>query len=229
MDTFSSRIILEINENAFIKQPESSDLGKRIVSGSIDLINEIGFEEFTFKKLAGNITSTEASVYRYFESKHQLLVYLVLWYWSWQEYRLILKLTNIDDPKERLKRAVKLLTEKIEEDSAFSQINEIKLHHIVISESSKVFLNKTVDHDNELGYFTQYKNVVKRVSDIILEINPTFKYPHMLVSTLIEGSHYQRFFAEHLPRLTDVVKGEDAVTSFYMELVFNEIDKKEIN
>ena len=71
----------------------------------------------------------------------------------------------------------------------------------------------------------QYKEVVQRVSDIILEIKSDFKYPHMLVSTVIEGSHHQRFFAEHLPRLTDIVEGEDAVSTFYIELVFNEIGK----
>lgn len=225
MKSFTSKITLQINANAFLKNPDSSELGNKIISGSIELISELGFEDFTFKKLAQHISSTEASVYRYFESKHQLLVYLVLWYWSWQEYRLILKLTNIEDPKERLRRAITLLTEKIEQDSTFSQVNEVKLHDILICEASKVFLNKTVEKDNQLGYFTQYKEVVNRISEIILEINSNFKYPHMLVSTVIEGSHHQRFFAEHLPRLTNVIEGEDAVTSFYTELVFNEIEK----
>jgi AcrR family transcriptional regulator len=222
---YQSTITLQINNNAFVKDPASTDLGKKIISGSIDLISELGFENFTFKKLSQHISSTEASVYRYFNGKHQLLAYLVLWYWSWQKYRLALRLTNIEDPKERLRRAIILLTERVSEDSTFSQINEIKLHLILISEASKVFLNKDVDKDNQLGYFTQYKEVVNRISEIILEINPSFKYPHMLVSTVIEGSHHQRFFAEHLPRLTNVIEGEDAVTSFYVELVFNEIEK----
>jgi hypothetical protein len=45
----------------------------------------------------------------------------------------------------------------------------------------------------------------------------------MLVSTIIEGAHHQRFFADHLPRLTDIVEGEDAVTSFYLQLVEREL------
>ncbi len=223
MQKFQAKITINVNDKVYIKTPLSSELGKKILAGSIDLIDEIGFEEFTFKKLAKHISSTEASVYRYFESKHYLLIYLVLWYWGWQEYRLLMRLTNIDDPKERLKRAITVLTEKIEKDTAFSQIDEVKLNRIVISESSKAYFNKAVDEDNKLGFFSQYKEVVKRVSDIILEINPTFKYPHMLVSTVIEGSHHQRFFAEHLPRLTDVVEGEDAVTNFYIELVLKKI------
>lgn len=224
MDNFINKIVIKINENVYLKSPQTSVLGEKILTGSINLIDEIGFEEFTFKKLAKLISSTEASIYRYFESKHHLLIYLVLWYWGWQEYRLVLKLMNIDDPKERLKRAIKVLTEKIEVDSTFSQIDELKLNRIVIAESSKAYFNKAVDKDNQLGFFNQYKEIVKRVADIVLEINPKFLYAQMLISTVIEGSHHQRFFAQHLPRLTNVIKGEDdEVVNFYTELVFNEI------
>ena len=74
-----------MNEQLFLRNPEESDLGRRIVSASIKMIGELGFEAFTFKKLATQIETTEASVYRYFENKHRLLVYLVTWYWSWLE------------------------------------------------------------------------------------------------------------------------------------------------
>ncbi len=224
MDKFQSKIIIQVNEQVYLKKPTSSSLGEKIVEGGINLIDEIGFEDFTFKKLAKEIGSTEASVYRYFESKHHLLIYLVLWYWGWQEYRLVMKLTNIENPKERLTRAIAVLTDKVEQDSTFSQINEVKLNRIVIAESSKSYFNKKVDKENELGFFNQYKEVVERVADIILEINPKFKYAQMLVSTVIEGSHHQRFFAEHLPRLTNVLDNDDYITSFYQELVFNEIN-----
>lgn len=219
-----SKLSIQINSNVYVKSPESTDLGRRIVSGSIDLIDELGFEEFTFKKLAKHISSTEASIYRYFTSKHYTLTYLVSWYWGWQEYRLMMRLANIDSPHERLKRAITILTEKIEQDSDFSQIDEVKLNRIVTHESSKAYLHRSVDEVNQLGVFTQYKEVVERVSNIVLEIAPKFKYPHMLISTVIEGAHHQRFFAEHLPRLTDFCEGEDAITSFYLELVFKEIE-----
>jgi AcrR family transcriptional regulator len=208
-----------VNDKVYLKSPESSPIGKNIIAAAIELIDSIGFEDFTFKKLAKNISSTEASVYRYFESKHHLLLYLVLWYWGWQHYRLTLRLANVDCPDERLTRAIEILTEKIEQDSNFSQINEVTLNRIVIAESTKVYMNKKVDTVNNLGLFLIYKDLVEMVSEIILEINPNFKYPHMLISTIIEGSHHQRFFAEHLPRLTDVVPGEDALTTFYQELI----------
>lgn len=223
MKTFFSNISIQVNPHSYLKDPESSPLGKRILAGSIELIEEIGFENFTFQKLAKSIHSTEASVYRYFESKHKLLQYLTIWYWGWLEYHFIFKTANIDSSEEKLKRAIILLTQPIDEDSSFSHINEVKLQNIIISESSKVFLTKEVDQENKAGVYTGYKNLVGRVSDIILEINPQYKYPHMLVSTIIEGAHNQRFFADHLPGLTDIVKGEDAVTEFYKEMMFRTI------
>ncbi len=116
-----------------------------------------------------------------------------------------------------------MLTEAIAEDSDFSYINEIKLNRIIIGESSKSYLTKDVDSENKDGVFLAYKRLVQDVCDIILEIDPKYKYPHMLVSTMIEGAHLQRYFADHLPRLTDTVKGEDSVTTFYQHMVFSTI------
>lgn len=225
MTNFPSNFSIQVNPHSYLKNPESSPLGKRIIASSIDMIEEIGFENFTFHKLAKNIKSTEASIYRYFESKHKLLQYLTIWYWSWIEYHFIFKTANIDSAEEKLKRAIILLTKPIHEDSNFSHINEVKLQNIIISESSKVYLTKEVDEQNKAGVFAGYKKLVARVSDIILEINPKYKYPHMLVSTIIEGAHNQRFFAEHLPALTDVVKGKDAITEFYKEMIFSTIEE----
>lgn len=223
MSSILSNINIKVNENIYLKNPESSDLGKNILNGSIDLIDEIGLDEFTFKKLAKKIGSTEASIYRYFESKHKLFLYLTAWYWAWMEYKLVFTIINIDCPKERLSRSIKLITEQIQEDGSIPHINEIKLNNILNTESSKAYLNKNVDDENKIGAFSSYKQFVQRISDIILEINPLYKYPHMLISTVIEGSHHQRFFSEHLPKLTDIVKGEDAITCFYTNLTIKTI------
>ncbi|MCW8897527.1 MAG: TetR/AcrR family transcriptional regulator [Flavobacteriales bacterium] len=225
MKQLLSSVNIKVNENVYLKNPESSELGKKIIAGSIDLINEMGFEAFTFKKLGQAIGSTEASIYRYFESKHKLLLYLNCWYWSWTEYKMMFGLANILSPVERLRKAILLLTQEAGEDNSFMHINELKLNQIVISESSKAYLTKEVDQDNKLGAYAVQKQLVQRVSDIILEINPTYKYPHMLISTVIEGAHLQRYFAEHLPRLTDTSDKDDYITAFYTELVFKAIEK----
>ncbi len=223
MNELLSKVSIQVNEHIFLKNPESSELGKRIVAGSIDMIDEMGFELFTFGKLGKKINSTEASVYRYFESKHRLLLYLTSWYWGWMEYRLVFSLANVHSPEDRLARAIDLLADQVIEDSSFTHINEMKLHRIVISESSKVYLTKDVDQENKEGVFGGYIRLVERVSSIILEINPNYKYAHMLVSTLIEGAHHQWYFSEHLPRLTDVIKGKDSIPRFYKEVLFKTI------
>ncbi len=225
MQEILSKVIIQVNERTYLKNPDSSELGKKIISNSVDMIDEKGFENFTFRKLALEINSTEASIYRYFESKHKLLLYLMSWYWAWMEYQLVFNLANISSPVERLKRAITLLTQQIRSDNNKAVINEEKLHRIVISESSKAYLTKEVDQENKAGAFLGYKQLVARVSEIILEINPDYEYPHMLISTIVEGSHQQRFFADHLPRLTDVTKRGDAVINFYKDLVFKAIAK----
>ena len=214
---------IKVHENVYLKNPENSDLGRKILSSSIDLIDDIGFEKFTFGKLAKLIKTSEASIYRYFDSKHKLLLYFASWYWRWLEFSLVFKLANIESADERLIRTIKFLTQKVEIDDSFLHINEVKLNSIIINEVSKVYLTKDVDKENKDGIYSGYKQLVSRVSDIILEINPNYQYSHMIVSTVVEGAHSQRYFAEHLPRLTDVIEGEDAVAKFYTELVFKAI------
>lgn len=218
MREFLTKVTILVNEATYLKDPESSQLGRRIITGSIDLMDELGFECFTFRKLAEKIGSTEASIYRYFENKHKLLLYLTCWYWGWMEYRLVFGLANIPSPHEKLERAIRLITEAIEEDSDYNHINEVKLNRIIIAESSKVYLTREVDEENKHGVFAGYKQIVKRISEVILEINPEYPYPRILVSSIIEGAHHERFFTEHLPRLTDINPHEDTVTNFYIEL-----------
>ena len=104
MNSILSNITIAVNEKIFIKNPETSDLGKKIIENSIILIDEIGFEHFTFKKLGEKIGSNESSIYRYFESKQKLLLYLSSWYWGWIEYKLVFATNNIENPLEKLKK-----------------------------------------------------------------------------------------------------------------------------
>ena len=185
------------------------------------MINQLGFEAFNFKKLGDAIGSNESSVYRYFSNKHTLLIYLVNWYWSWMDYKILWYTNNIDDPKIKIKTAIELLSADVKQDSDFSFINEVLLNKIIIMESSKAYHNKDIDIENEKGFFKTYKQLVHRVSGFITDYNPKFEFPHMLVSTVIEGAHNQRFFADHLPSLTDFKEGENNIIKFYTNLVFN--------
>ena len=213
-------ITIQVDDRLFLKDPNSSDLGKRIIRLSIEMIHEIGFEAFTFRKLAQQINTAEPSVYRYFENKHKLLLYLLNWYWNWMDYMLKISTANIDDGAERLRAAIRVISQPIKNDPTFQHIDETALYHIVVVESSKVYLTKEVDEVNKEGLFHGYKRLCLRIADIIQEINPTYKYPRALVSTIMESSHDQKFFAEHLPSLTDISKENlDDSTAFLTDLV----------
>ena len=64
---------LDLNQQLYLRDPQATALGRRVLAESVHLLDEIGFEAFTFKKLALALSSTEASIYRYFENKHRLL------------------------------------------------------------------------------------------------------------------------------------------------------------
>lgn len=213
------KINIVIDSSLYLKDPESSVLGKKIVGKGIEMMEEIGYESFTFKKLGEKIGSNESSIYRYFESKHALLVYLVNWYWSWIEYKLVFSTTNMTSSEQKLKKAIHVLVEDIKVDNSFSYINEVMLNKIIISEGSKTYHTKKIDKENQKGYYTTYKRLVQRISDFVLAIQPKYPYPHMLISTMIEGAHYQRYFSKHLPSLTDTQSGKDTIVNFYTELI----------
>ncbi len=221
MHSLLGSIKIQVPENVFIKDPDSSDLGKRIIQHSIELIHEMGFESFTFKKLGERIGSPESTLYRYFENKHKLLVYLVNWYWGWLEYRLVFRTANIPSAKERLKKAIFAIAEEVTQDSTFVHINEAVLHQIVISESTKAFFTKEVDEENKAGYFRGYHRLCQRISAMVVAVNPTFAYPNTLVTTIIEGAHMQKFFSKHLPMLTDCGKKKKNETEFFTKMAFS--------
>jgi AcrR family transcriptional regulator len=202
---------LQMNTNLFLRDPQETELGRKIISSSISMIDEMGFEAFTFKKLATEISSTEASIYRYFENKHRLLVYLIAWYWMWLEYKIDYGTHNIPSAEKRLEIALRLVSEEKLRDPQFPDIDEAALYQIVINESDKTYLTKHVDDDNKEGLFRGYKSLCKKIADIIKEINPDFKYSHALISTMLQASQQQIYYAQHLPSLTEVTSDNGTI------------------
>ncbi len=197
-------IQIQLNSNLFLRDPQETKLGKKIIEYSIVLIEELGFEKFTFKKLAKKIESTEASVYRYFKNKHKLLIYLVSWYWEWMKFQIDFNTMNIDDADKKIKIVLSVLVESSQTNPAIGYVDENLLHQIVVAESSKAYHTKTVDLENKEGFFSNYKDLCECISKILLEKNPSYHYPHALASSLIEMANNNIYFAEHLPSLTDV-------------------------
>jgi len=218
MNTVLTYIKIQVNEKIYVKDPETSTLGKKIIQESILLIEAIGFEDFTFKKLGERIGSNESSIYRYFESKHKLLLYLSSWYWGWMEYRLVFSTNNIKSPLEKLKKAITIVTEKIEDDSLTLHINESILNKIIISEFNKTFLTKEVDQENKEGYFLVYKRVINRIVEMIEEVNPKYKFTKSFASSIVEGAIHQHFLKDHLTTITNCNQNT-SVTDFYIDLI----------
>lgn len=217
MQKLSSTIRIEVNPKIYVKDPESSDLGRRIISESIKLLDKIGFEEFTFKKLGDQIGSNESSIYRYFENKHKLLVYLCSWYWGWTEYQMAFSTANIANPTEKLKAAINVVTRQLTDDPDTDHLNEQVLQRIVISEFFKVLQTREVDDENKEGFFLIYKGVINRLRAIIEEVNPDYPFSRSLASTVVAGSLHQHFLGAHLKTITNVGPTTSA-TEFYTHL-----------
>lgn len=218
MQTMLSNIVITVNDKLYVKNPETSELGKKIIEHSIILINEIGFDYFTFKKLGERIGSNESSIYRYFENKHKLLLYLSSWYWAWIEYRLVFETNNINNPKEKLYKAVTIVTEKIEDDSDTLHINEATLNKIIIAEFTKTLLTKEIDEENKIGFFLVYKRVINRIIDMIREVNPEYGFAKSLASAIVEGALHQHFLKDHLKTITNCNESLSP-TDFYINIL----------
>ena len=211
------QVTFKVNDKIYLRDPETSELGKQIVKSAIDLIYQLGFEHFTFKKLAAEIKTTEASIYRYFENKHRLLLYILNWYWSFMEFLVMFQLQNVSDTKAKLKTIIALLTHELPESVGKLDYNKKILNQIVITESSKVYLVKEVQEINKHEVFKPYKDLCAKIAEVIAAYQPTYKYPKSLSSTLIETAHHQQFFSKYLPKLTDTgTKNNDDYTAGFL-------------
>ena len=218
---------IKMNPKLYLRDPEQSPLGRNIIQHSIRMIHKIGFEDFTFKKLAAEIGTTEASIYRYFENKHKLLTYIIAWFWTWLEYQLLFHTNNVRSPKEKIMVVIKILAFQLPDQFTFDHIDRNQLYQIAITEGSKSYLTKHVTQDNKDRFFKPYKDLCGRIAEIFKEYNTSYKYPRSLSSTLLEMAHYQFFFKKHLPSLTDFAdeKNESGVVQFLQHLVFSSLKK----
>ncbi|WP_320815363.1 TetR/AcrR family transcriptional regulator [Flavobacterium sp.] len=218
MQNLLSNLKITINEKLYVKDPETSELGRKILKNSIILIDEIGFESFTFKKLGEKIQSNESSIYRYFENKHKLLIYLSSWYWSWIEYNLVFATHNISDSLNKLCISIKIITQNIIDDKNTPHIDESILNRIIISDFSKTLLTKDVDTENKEGFFLVYKRVINRLIDMITEVNPKYPYAKSLASSIVQGALHQHYLKDHFKTITNL-SDKDCLSDFYIHMI----------
>jgi len=230
----TTSIRIQVNPALFLRDPEETELGRRLVAQSVLLIEELGFERFTFKKLAAAIDSTEASMYRYFQSKHQLLSYLLAWYWSRLEYLIHSRTRNIESPIEQLQVALDVLTQpalgtrtRPLEDAAHSYINERVLHHIVTLESTKMYIPKGLQRMQREALMEDYERLCHRLQEILRAIRPKYRFPKTLVTTIIHSIQRASLYAELFPGLTDLRSGETTgdLRHFIEELALSALER----
>jgi hypothetical protein len=136
------------------------------------------------------------------------------------EYKLVFSTTNIVDKKEKLNKAITIVTEKITDDTSTEHINEAILNKIIIAEFTKTLHTKEVDQENKEGFFLIYKRVINRIVAIVKEVNPEYPFAKSLVSTIVEGSLHQHFLTDHLKTITDCNETV-TTTQFYLNLAEN--------
>ncbi|MCU0319447.1 MAG: TetR/AcrR family transcriptional regulator [Flavobacteriales bacterium] len=219
------QVNVQVTEPVYLKDPQATELGRRILEQGVRMIDELGLEAFTFGKLAAELSTAESSIYRYFENKHRLLIYLIGWYWSWREYKLAFDTANIADHRERLGRAIRSITEPVTERGNFAYLDLRALYRIAVSESAKAYMTKGVDTEHREGCFGSFKRICDRLKEHILSVDPAHPFPAMLASNVVDGSMVQRFFAEHLPSLTEK-QARAKLSELFVELVFATMNKK---
>lgn len=209
------QIRITMNDELFIRDPEQTKLGQEIVSKSIILIHKLGFEKFTFKKLADEINSNEQSVYRYFENKHQLLRYLISWYWSWLEYQIDFKTNFIHEPSEMLKTVIKVLSESAKNDPNFEHIDESVLAHIVTKTSPISYITEDLSKKERDNILHSFKSLCSKIAGIISDYSPKYPTPNALATSMIRMTREQIFFSKYFSDLTELDSTPEDTSEIY--------------
>lgn len=209
------QIKISLNKLLFVRDPEETKLGKKILSNSVILIHKLGFDKFTFKKLAEEISSNEQSIYRYFENKHQLLRYLIAWYWAWLEYQLELKTNFINNSDEKLKIAIRVLSDSVKNDPNFEHIDESILAHIVTKTVPISYITEQIEKNETYSFLSSFSSLCNKISEIIKECIPNYNTPKALATSIIRITREQIFFSKYFSNLTELSSEKDDTSDIY--------------
>jgi len=200
----SVAIHISPNPSLYIRDPQGTATGRNMLRSAVPLMMELGFEKFTFRKLAARMGASEITIYRYFENKHKLLLYLLSWYWEWVKHAIITNTHNVEPAGERMRVAIRTVIESNRRDPLVEYMDEEKLFSVVVEESEKAYHTKFVDLENKEGFFLTLKSLKMELARIISDLNPDYPYANSLASTILEMSASLRFYAHHLPSMGDV-------------------------
>jgi AcrR family transcriptional regulator len=218
MDTLTQHIELQIPNCLFQKNPRETEIGNKLVETATHLIAQLGLEQFTIKKLALETGCTEATVYRYFENKHQLMLYIMNIFWGWQEYLLVFSTQNIHNESEKMKRAIALLANP---DFGFLPYRKFANSVLLaaINEGVKIHIIRNLKDEIENGSMAAYRNLAQRIAGLIKSFDKTYAYPHALAMQLMDAAIHQQFCHRYLRGVSEAALNKEHIENFLIGLL----------
>jgi AcrR family transcriptional regulator len=192
-----------------LREPTATELGRSVLVEGLALLNELGLEAFTFRKLAARAGCTEVSIYKYFANKQRLLQYHFQLYWLWLLQVGAQEVVMAGDARAALRRVVDVLCGLWPGDLPALQVDPASLRRLVIAEGMKSYMHKHVDDDNARLLFKPYKDLSAFVADRLVACRPGLAMPRSFATTLVEMAHSLPFAMEHLPSLTELSDTQD--------------------
>ncbi len=205
----NAHIHLKPDPALYLRDPEGTRLGPLILVEGLALMNELGLEAFTFKKLAMRIGSTEVSLYKYFPNKQRLLQYYFQLYWLWLRQVCGRHAERSVDPLATVRAVVDALCGVWPKDAPPAQLDPRALRLLVIEEGMKSYLHKNVDVDNARRLFLPYKALSAFIAECLVAYRQDVPMPRSFATTIIEMAHSLPFAMEHLPSLTELSNKKD--------------------
>jgi len=202
--------------------PSHSRTGLKILNTAIQLIADEGYEAFHLSRLAEKAGTVESTVYRYFENKHKLLLYISGWYWAYLDFSIDYETREMKDPRQILSKAIEMMA-GISLPKNSSLIGDpLIIHRIITMEFSKIYITQMAHDDNKEGYFVYFKTFVNKIGNLLADIMPGYKFPRSLAFLLVLGIYQQIHVAEKLPALSDYDHSEpldEYISHFIKDLI----------
>lgn len=180
---------MSLGEEFYLRNPQDTELGRRIVETSLAMIVKDGFIPFSIKKLAVSIKTTEASVYRYFSNKECILLYCIGMFWAETEFRIKFQTNNMNNPKDRLSAIIDILTDEHgAAEQEFETSHFTLLRNLACLNNSLIFILMEVQKQHQItkaALMPIIKSVYGSINDSVSQLVSDKSKAFMLTETII--------------------------------------------
>jgi len=220
MEKLLERFAFHPSNALYLKDPLSSPVGMQILASAVPMLQSTGLEGLTFKKLAFEMKSTEATIYRYFSNKQQLLMYSMSIYAAALQMKMMLTTSNIAEPKEKLRAAIKSLLELPKRDSLLEGMRMSHLHAIWCTEMPKHLDGNLAENSQRKAWYQDITDLVARLKEVMGAACETRKCSDYQCWMLLEWTQrYNHPDRNNLPFKADKTTEEEFVESLIQMFV----------